>query len=768
MPDPYAVGDVVVVEVSRILPFGLIVKLPGGGEGLIRRRELAWSAAQETDWQNHYRCGQKLDAMVLHERRQFLELSLRLLERDPWDDLAERYWLGRWTEGTVTGIVSYGVFIQLEPGVTGLLHRSNLPHDILLEEHFWAGDSVFVAVGQIDGERRRIGLTMAGIRNERWHGRGLSTQADNHELGNQAYNEPPAHEQTATLDGATISPPLPLTLAAKKSPIHLLVVEDDIAQREALCRWLTDVGQRVSEADDAETAAELIAAAPPDVLLTDMQLAGEQNGIELIQDVLALPEKIACVLMSDWGNLYQHWELLAGMRDGGVDIIPKPLRPDDLLDLLAGVGERPLNEVTVEHAVDEMVQIESPERASAGPLSANLKSQLRRLRKRTGAHKVVLFELEPNRRQIGIVAEYGGNATHRAFLPDLIHSPVRDVTEDGHAVVIQDMAKVGRYARKLRPAIDCEACMGYPIEGLGNALYALFVFFKASKSITPLVKEHVEASTLAIGALLKESHLVTHSADLQRVALLGHMTQMLVHEINHHLTPIAMAVSSLREHCVAVQRALDAPNPDHDPTQMANEIGEAIGILRLLDNNVQGLTDKSRLFGRMMVHDALEVNRVDRIIERSLDLVRDQAADAHITLTYAPPDHLLFTRLRATQVQQVVLNTLLNAIQQIERLRPDGGGRVDIRVAAVAPEREPVIQIQIEDDGPGIHRRLWERVFELGFTTRVGEGSGLGLFLSRQLLADVGGSIRVAESHIQWGTVMEIRLPISLTETSAA
>jgi signal transduction histidine kinase len=283
-----------------------------------------------------------------------------------------------------------------------------------------------------------------------------------------------------------------------------------------------------------------------------------------------------------------------------------------------------------------------------------------------------------------------------------------------------------------------------------------------------MVKEHVEASTLAISALLKESHLVTHSADLQRVALLGHMTQMLVHEINHHLTPIAMAVSSLREHCVAVQRALDEPNPDHDPTQMANEIGEAIDILRLLDNNVQGLTDKSRLFGRMMVHDALEVNRVDRIIERSLDLVRDQAADAHIALTYAPPDHLLFTRLRATQVQQVVLNTLLNAIQQIERLRPDGGGRVDIRIEAVTLEREPVIQIQIEDDGPGIHRRLWERVFELGFTTRVGEGSGLGLFLSRQLLADVGGSIRVAESRIQWGTVMEIRLPISLTEMSTA
>ena len=72
-----------------------------------------------------------------------------------------------------------------------------------------------------------------------------------------------------------------------------------------------------------------------------------------------------------------------------------------------------------------------------------------------------------------------------------------------------------------------------------------------------------------------------------------------------------------------------------------------------------------------------------------------------------------------------------------------------------------LVNINVEDDGPGIHFRLWEQVFELGYSTRK-EGSGLGLHISRSLAKSLGGDVYVAESFIGWGTTFTIKLPLRL------
>jgi len=73
------------------------------------------------------------------------------------------------------------------------------------------------------------------------------------------------------------------------------------------------------------------------------------------------------------------------------------------------------------------------------------------------------------------------------------------------------------------------------------------------------------------------------------------------------------------------------------------------------------------------------------------------------------------------------------------------------------------LQIRIQDDGPGIHTSLLERIFDLGFTTRQG-GSGIGLFMTRQLIESLGGRVIVAESHPMWGTTVSIELPTATAE----
>jgi len=119
-----------------------------------------------------------------------------------------------------------------------------------------------------------------------------------------------------------------------------------------------------------------------------------------------------------------------------------------------------------------------------------------------------------------------------------------------------------------------------------------------------------------------------------------------------------------------------------------------------------------------------------------------------------------------TGLLQIFLNLGLNAIQQME-LCPKKLGMllVSARVVDQAPADPAApaggeasrLQIRFVDNGPGIHRREWQNIFALGYTTRP-SGSGQGLFIARSLAAAMGGTIRVEESFIPLGTTFLVEL----------
>ena len=86
------------------------------------------------------------------------------------------------------------------------------------------------------------------------------------------------------------------------------------------------------------------------------------------------------------------------------------------------------------------------------------------------------------------------------------------------------------------------------------------------------------------------------------------------------------------------------------------------------------------------------------------------------------------------------------------------GGRVLIRATLQALPNN-LLQIGVEDDAAGVHRELWERIFELGFTTRSEGGSGLGLYITRSLVEALGGRVYISDSIMLWGTTFMIELP---------
>jgi small subunit ribosomal protein S1 len=157
-------GDVVEGTISNIVDFGAFVDLDGM-DGLIHISELSWSHVNHPS--EVLEIGQKVDVKVLDidRDRQRISLGLKQTQSDPWQQVLESYQEGDVVAGKVTKVVTFGAFVEILPGVEGLVHISELaqhhvenPREIVSQ-----GDTVNVRILEVDAERRRLSLSLKRV-----------------------------------------------------------------------------------------------------------------------------------------------------------------------------------------------------------------------------------------------------------------------------------------------------------------------------------------------------------------------------------------------------------------------------------------------------------------------------------------------------------------------------------------------------------------------------------------------------------------------------
>jgi len=153
-------------RISQITDFGLFINL-GGLDGLVHISELSWGRIEKPA--EVYSVGQRIKVKVLNidRERQRIALSIKALNPDPWLTAPERYIEGTLIEGKVSQMVDFGAFIELEPGVEGLLHNSELGA-IEQRAELEASKRVLVKVIRVEPDRRRIGLSVRQVRRDEW------------------------------------------------------------------------------------------------------------------------------------------------------------------------------------------------------------------------------------------------------------------------------------------------------------------------------------------------------------------------------------------------------------------------------------------------------------------------------------------------------------------------------------------------------------------------------------------------------------------------
>ena len=170
----YPIGSRHTGEVVNVMNYGAFVKLEPGIEGLVHISEMSW-----TKRINHpdelVNKGDSIEVQVLNinKDKQEISLGIKQVQPNPWDKVAERYPPNTQIEGVVRNLTNYGAFIEIEEGIDGLLHVSDMswvrkvghPSDVLQK-----GEKVKCVILNVDQERKRVALGLKQISNDPWEG----------------------------------------------------------------------------------------------------------------------------------------------------------------------------------------------------------------------------------------------------------------------------------------------------------------------------------------------------------------------------------------------------------------------------------------------------------------------------------------------------------------------------------------------------------------------------------------------------------------------
>lgn len=164
------IGNIYSGTVKAITDFGAFVDL-GGVDGLLHITDMSWSKISHPS--EIVALGDKIEVMILNMDKEAAKVSLGLKQRfpDPWQDIETKYSVGTKLKGKIVNILPYGVFVELEKGIEGLIHVSEISWTKRItnpSEMFAIGDMVETQVLNIDKDSRRISLSLKQLEQNPW------------------------------------------------------------------------------------------------------------------------------------------------------------------------------------------------------------------------------------------------------------------------------------------------------------------------------------------------------------------------------------------------------------------------------------------------------------------------------------------------------------------------------------------------------------------------------------------------------------------------
>ena len=305
-------------------------------------------------------------------------------------------------------------------------------------------------------------------------------------------------------------------------------------------------------------------------------------------------------------------------------------------------------------------------------------------------------------------------------------------------------------------AVDRRSCLAAAVKSqiavplmVGGALVAAFVFGTVREARVWEPDEPIQglrllggvfANALARRQVAHETRrLRQEMAHISRVTTVGVLTASLAHELNQPLTAIL-------NNAQVAQRFLDA-----DVLNVA-ELREILTDIVADDKRAADMIRRLRFLLKKGELDYVSLD-VNDLVTEVARLARSDAALRHISLRLETARGLPRVRGDRVQLQQVVLNLVLNALDAMQEAGPD-----DRRLVIETEQEEDVVAVTVRDSGSGIEEKNADRIFDPLFTTK-GEGLGMGLAIARTIVEAHGGRLTGANQE-EGGATFRFTLPV--------
>jgi len=740
----YSEGQRVTATVEKVLPFGVFVRLADGTRAYIRRRELSLEGDRPPG--EIVSEGQTLQAVVLSpaEAGRLMELTVRAIHPDPWEQFVRRYKVRDTVTATVKHVVPNGVFVQIIPGVNGFIPLEELVSWRVekAEDVVWTGDEVEAVITRIDPSRKKVNLSIRQRMEQLARVESVFRQI--------GFTEGVPDSIAAELIGESASSQEEAAeFVGRIGPI--LVLDDHDSIRDPLVQWLIRQGYTACGAKTVPEALTLCQAQPYGLILVDLDLP-QIDGLQFIRQIRDCGERTFIAVMSSPEWIDEHF--LEIQQLGVSEMFPKPVNEQKLRQFLLRLDRGEIIEPRIDLRESSLPEIRTAQQLSAVmrsriPLARRFHNGLEYLLEMTRAEEAIVFHMDRTSRMVSIVASVGSIPLNEFATYALVTSPVKDVILEGETIWENRVSQEPtRRFEKLLELLPFESCIGIPIEASGQTEYALFLFHREPETFSRYRLRDAWAMATLFAVAIEQDALDRRIQEISRTFLSGHLAAGLGHEIYNRLSGLDLEFQNL----IADFEALWRNSPELR-MPAAEEIRRALGRAAETAGGLKQLVGEFRLLLKAMQEE--QVVDVNEVVRQSASLIEPQARRTKVTLRFLPSPDVLPVAGSGVGLQHVLLNLMLNAIQHMA-LKPDE--RRVLEISTAWEDDALPVKIRVSDTGPGIHRQLWEKIFALGFTTKPG-GSGLGLYIARSLVEAMGGRISVERSLVPLGTTFLVELP---------
>lgn len=755
LQDAYPPGATVDCVVTRVEPFGVFVRLKDAPRvfGFIRPRDWSWSR-RVFDLSEQVRPGFACEARVLgHGPRRKLELSRRMTLPNPFPGFVDKHKVGDVVLGQVTLVApgETGVVVALEDGVEGFIPRSEIPD--VGEEGFGLLVQDWVAARILGFQKDQVRLSIKEHLGDRAR-RAAARDDSQTSLRFHPDFGPSLEDMRLNLALEEIAEP-DIDPAVRQRIRRVLLVEDSANVSESLEMIFEHFGFPCDAAGTIDEAAALLAANDYDLLILDVNMPGDgearsplgDGGLELIRRLkddatAAIVFVLTATAAADWAEILRH------QPNARTCFFQKPTRVSRLFEQLSQLvhGGEPADDRHFGAGLDPRGSPELSSRRGSGFVH-RIRETLDELRLATGASHAFVLAFRPGP-HFGLVAGELPAELSREVQQELEMSPVGDVIRQKRFLAVADVAEQQRRFKHLLAVHPHGSFAGIALAYSDQSEYGLFLTGAEAGQLRGATEERLGTTALLVGHYVAEQRLDQVITENQALLLTGFLSDSLLHEIKNEL----QALSDY----TAVQVLLGKKNKDDLTALSKNETLELKRSILGIRSVSKRLDEVVVLFRNLAGRQRRETVDLNASVGRLRETVKPFADGYNVAVETDLDGSVPVLKASPKLIDQALLNLMINSIEQ---MAASGAAHRTLSVRTRwRDDAELPVEVVIADTGRGVHWVHREKIFDLFFTTKT-RGTGLGLYISRFFIEQLGGRLVLRRSVLFSGAEFAIELP---------